>query len=92
MGPIALIPDAPSYVVDASVAGKWLLPDEPDTDAANRVMNDFRDGRTVLVAPTQIRFEVPSAVRNALRTGRLTPAEGRAAITDYRFPPLGTTD
>ena len=82
----------PLLVVDASVATKWYLRDEPDVDDADRVLDDFQQGRTYLAAPTQIRYEVPSAVRNAVRIGRQTPADGRATITDFLALPLDAVD
>jgi predicted nucleic acid-binding protein len=56
----------PAYVVDASVAAKWYLPDEPDSWHAAMLLADFRDGKIRLLAPEQVRYEVPSAIRNAL--------------------------
>lgn len=82
----------PLYVVDASVAAKWHLPDEPDAHLAVALLADFREGRTALVAPGQLRFEVPSAIRNALRTNRLTSPEGRAAISTFLAWQIPTVD
>jgi len=82
----------PIHVVDASVAVKWHLRDEPDTDAADALLTDFREGRVELVAPGQIRYEVPSAIRNALRTGRLTPTQGTAAVADFLAWQIPTVD
>ena len=73
----------PRYVIDASVATKWLLRDEPNTDLADLLLEDSREGRIDLLAPTQLRFEVASAVRNAVRARRLTAADGRGAIADF---------
>ena len=73
----------PLYVVDASVAVKWQLRDEPDADLALAVLADFRDGHTQFVAPAQLRYEVASAIRNALRMNRLTIADGRTAISEF---------
>jgi predicted nucleic acid-binding protein len=70
----------PRYVVDATVAVKWHLRDEQDTDAADVVLTDFREGRIRLLAPDHIRYEVPNAIATALRTGRLTSDQGAAAI------------
>lgn len=81
------------YVVDASVAVKWHLRDEADLEHADALLTDFREGRIQLIAPEQIRYEVPSAIRNSLRTGRLTPSEARTAIADFlawRFPTVRT--
>lgn len=73
----------PRYVVDASVAVKWHLRDEEDTHAADGVLTDFREGRIRLLAPDHIRYEVPNAIRTAVRTGRLTPDQGATAVTDF---------
>lgn len=39
--------------------------------------------RAVLAAPNQIRYEVPSAIRNARRTERAIPQLGRQAIANF---------
>ena len=82
----------PRYVVDASVATKWLLRDEPDTDLADLLLEDSREGRIDLLAPAQLRYEVSSAVRNAVRARRLTPADGRGAIADFLSWSVRTID
>jgi predicted nucleic acid-binding protein len=82
----------PRYVVDASVATKWHLRDEQYTSQADAVLAAYRDGRIDLVAPDHFRYEVPSAVRNALRTGRLTVEQARTAIADFlawQIPTVG---
>lgn len=45
-----------------------------------------------LIAPGQIRYEVPSAIRNAVRAGRKTPASGRRAIADFLALSIPTVD
>ena len=82
----------PRFVVDASVAVKWYLRDEPDTEFADRVLDDFQRGHTSLFAPNQIRYEVPSAIRNALRARRLLPAPGRLSIADFLALRIATVD
>jgi predicted nucleic acid-binding protein len=79
-------------VVDASIATKWYLRDEADIEAADRVLDDLQSGQTLLIAPNQIRYEVASAVRNALRTGRETPSRGRRAIAGFLALPISTVD
>jgi predicted nucleic acid-binding protein len=79
-------------VVDASVAVKWLLRDEPDADRADALLVDSREGRGQLLAPAQIRFEVSSAVRNAVRSRRLTPSGGRDVIADFLTWGVRTVD
>lgn len=82
----------PLFVVDASVAVKWVLLDEPDTQLAERLLEDFREGRVGLVAPVHLRFEVPSAVRNAVRAHRLTAIEGQVAVDRFLSASIPTVD
>ena len=70
--------ESPRFIIDASVVTKWHLRDEQYTEQADALLTEFRDGRVHLLAPDQIRYEVASAIRAALRTKRLRPEEGRA--------------
>lgn len=82
----------PRFVVDASVAVKWSLRDETDSDVADRVLDDFQQGLTTLIAPNQIRYEVPSAIRNGVRGGRGTAQTGKLAITTFLALAISTVD
>jgi len=73
----------PRCVVDASVATKWHLRDEDDVASADALLTEFEYGRIELIAPLQIRYEVPNAIRVALRTGRLTVDQARTAIDQF---------
>lgn len=84
--------DRPSFVLDASVATKWLLRDEQVVAAADQVLNGFRDGRIDLVAPNQIRYEVVSAIRSATRRERLTLGQGRTAVALFLSFGIPTVD
>lgn len=77
--------DAEAAVVDASVAVKWHLTDEEDADKAADLLAQFVRGQIVLVAPDQIRYEVPSAIAAATlgRRPRLTPGQGRDAVEEF---------
>lgn len=75
--------DRPCYVLDASVAVKWFLSDESDTSQADALLADFREDRVSLVAPEHVLYEVPSAIRNSLRTGRVTVEQARLAIEKF---------
>lgn len=72
--------EAPRYVVDASVAVKWHLEDEPQTDEALAFLDDYREARISVLAPDHIRYEVPSAIKSAVAMGRINASEGRQAI------------
>src|SRR4051794_27484572 len=57
-----------TYVLDASVAMKWVLP-EPDTSKAVRVRNEFRAGLLQLIAPDVFVPEVSHGLTKAERRG-----------------------
>lgn len=65
-------------VVDASVAVKWLIPEEGEAAAKELLAN-----RQTLVAPTLIRLEVAGAVLRAFRERRLEQEIARAVIGEW---------
>jgi predicted nucleic acid-binding protein len=65
------------YVLDASVAFKWEVP-EPDSDKANRLRDDFRNAVHELLAPDFFPQELAHALTRAERQGRI--AVGQAAV------------
>jgi predicted nucleic acid-binding protein len=62
------------YVLDSSVAFKWLVP-EVDTDKAVRLRDDYRAAIDELVAPDFFPIEVTHSLTRAERQGRITPAQ-----------------
>jgi predicted nucleic acid-binding protein len=72
-------------VVDASVAVKWHLRDEDQVAEAALVLERFADGDLQLFAPTQIQYEVASAITAATigQNPRLSQADGQAAIEEF---------
>ena len=86
-------------VVDASVATKWHLTDEPDADAAVALLRRYTEGELRFVAPQHIRSEVPSAITVATRMvprgqqqPRITPAQATLYINDFLALDLPTVD
>ncbi len=69
------------YVIDASVGGRSVLP-EAHSDKAIRLLDDFRQGVHDLIAPDFYPVEVAHAITRAERQGRLTQAQGAAALRD----------
>ena len=63
------------YVLDASVAFKWLVP-EADSDKALRLRDGFRNGIHELLAPDIYPIEVGHALTRAERQGRVSAADG----------------
>src|SRR4051812_10453719 len=63
------------YVLDASVAVKWVLP-EPDTPKAVSIRTKFRSGSYALIAPDTFIVEVAHALAKAERRGVIRPPVG----------------
>lgn len=76
---------AEALVVDASVAAKWHLRDESDVGHADLLLMRFVTGELTLVAPEQIRSEVPATISVAtiVKTPRLSKADGQVAIEQF---------
>ncbi|MGQ0570100.1 MAG: type II toxin-antitoxin system VapC family toxin [Armatimonadota bacterium] len=72
-----------AVVVDASVAAKWHLADEPHTAEADAILTAYDHGRLRLLAPAHIRYEVPSLFVRAARRQRLTPQQAEEAIAEF---------
>ena len=83
-----MIESSTIFVVDASVAVKWLLPldEEPHAELALRVLQDARDGRSSLVSPSHLSYEVDSALVKAVRNKDrvVTLAQGFEALRTFQ--------
>jgi predicted nucleic acid-binding protein len=71
------------FVVDASIAVKWLLP-EAHTDAARRTLS----GDHELLAPDLIWAEVGSAIWKRWRSGQIGSDTARILLSAFRRAPL----
>ena len=71
-----------NYVLDASVAFKWLVP-EQDTPKALRLRDDFRQALIRLIVPDFFPSEVIHSLTRAERQGRVTPQEGARLFKDF---------
>jgi predicted nucleic acid-binding protein len=86
-----------TYVVDASVAAKWLLPaaGEDLRDQANRVLVRYVGRDLQLVAPDLIGAEVGNVLWKAVRRNRISPANAKHSLlqfTDLSIPVVPTAD
>jgi predicted nucleic acid-binding protein len=88
------MPAANALVVDASVATKWYLTDEAHADRALKLLTRFVHGEIDLLAPAQIRYEVPSAITTATsgRRPRFPVEVGRQLIETFLTLGLPTVD
>jgi predicted nucleic acid-binding protein len=73
------------FVVDASVAGGWLLPDE-DNPVAMEIFTRFPDDTAL--APDLLLHEVRNLLLMAERRGRIDPANVELALLNFRNLPL----
>jgi predicted nucleic acid-binding protein len=73
----------PSFVVDASVAGKWFLDDEDFVAEATQVLLDYRAQRITLSAPYHLRYEVPSLISKAVGGRRITADQARELTQSF---------
>ena len=85
--------ERPTYVVDATVVGKWFLqglPDEPLTDQALQLLHDFKDSAISLLAPYHLTYEVPSILCKAIGSQRLEPTSALEAVDTFLAYPIRT--
>ena len=76
------------YVLDASVALKWVLP-EPDTPRAVRLRNAYRQKLHELLAPDIFPAEVAHALTRAERRGIVAlPEAARRLLLVLRTAPF----
>jgi len=64
------------YVIDASVAVKWYIP-EPLSDLAGRYLKELRERKAVLTSPDLIIAEIGNVVWKKLKNEELSLEESR---------------
>ena len=69
------------YVLDASVAANWVLP-EPDSGRAERLRVALIAGTHEAIAPDVFPAEVAHAITRAERMGVIPVGDGRQRLTD----------
>jgi predicted nucleic acid-binding protein len=75
------------YVLDASVALKWVLT-ESDTPKALSVRDDFRQQFHELLAPDVFPVEVAHALTRAERKGLIRPPQASRLLADVLSTPM----
>jgi predicted nucleic acid-binding protein len=71
------------YIIDASVAIKWLFDDEDFTSEARSVLLAFQEGRIDLLAPDHLYHEVLNALRTGVRMRRVRADDAEEAVHDF---------
>ncbi|MBX5242009.1 type II toxin-antitoxin system VapC family toxin [Rhizobium sp. NLR22b] len=74
-----------AFVVDASIAGAWLLPDEDNTLAEQAML---RMADEDAVAPDLLRHEIRGILLSAERRGRISDDLVHSALSRLRALPL----
>ncbi len=86
-----MTPSSVAVVVDASVAVKWVLPEE-HTDRAHALMAASTQARQRIVGPPHLTVEVVNAIYQRRRRGapseRLNEAEADQALARFLAFPL----
>src|SRR5947209_2800336 len=77
------------YVLDSSVAAKWVLP-EVDSDRARRLRDDVQSSIHAIIAPDIFAVEVAHALTRAERQGRVAVGEAAALWTGVMSTPPKT--
>ena len=81
------------FVVDASVAAKWVLPGEhePFSDEALHLLEQWLDRKINLIVPDFFWVELTNVLWKAVRRGRCTKETAvvaLAALLDYQIPSI----
>jgi len=84
-----------AFIMDASVAIKWLLPGQGETltEEALLLQERYARGQVRLVVPDLFWVEAGNAVWNAVRRGRITRGVGERAVEQllrYDFTTVGS--
>ncbi|MDP3733360.1 MAG: type II toxin-antitoxin system VapC family toxin [Candidatus Daviesbacteria bacterium] len=70
---------AETIVIDASVVAKWLLPDEQDSAAADRIKEDLIERTLLIAVPVFIFYEVNNLLKSAALSKRIDPKKAAEA-------------
>lgn len=70
------------FVIDASVALKWQLKDEMETERALQMLTDFIKGDIDLLSPSFFAYEIVNAIYISVSRKRIPEKEGIGTIRD----------
>ena len=74
-----------AFIVDASIAGAWLLPDEENAMADETMLRMADEDAW---APDLLRHEIRSILLNAERRGRISDDQLHSALARFRDLPV----
>ena len=70
----------PFVTIDASVAVRWIVDDEPSRAGALVLRSSLETGRVMAIEPSHFLLEVAGAVDRAVRDGRIDLELARSAL------------
>jgi predicted nucleic acid-binding protein len=70
----------PFVTIDASVAVRWIVDDEPSRAGALVLRSSLETGRVMAIEPSHFLLEVAGAVDRAVRNGRIDLEQARSAL------------
>lgn len=73
------------YILDASVAVKWVLSGEPLEDKATKLKDDFTYGLIELRAPSLIIHEIANSLWKATKQERILPEQTRKSLRGLEY-------
>jgi predicted nucleic acid-binding protein len=81
-----------AYVIDASVAAKWVLPaeGEPLAEEAARVLDELTSSRAIGSVPELFWIEIAHVLWKSAQRGRIRPAHAAEAMATLRAVALAT--
>ncbi len=78
------------YILDASIAMKWLFDDEDHIEESLHILRAFQRGEINLLAPDHIYYEVLNSLKSGIIRSRVSEADARAAMVDFLRLPITT--
>lgn len=72
-------------VVDSSVIVKWLHEEEPYSDHADKIIEDVKNGKTILFVPELAKYEVGNAL---LFSKKVSPDEVKVLLESFYLLPI----
>ena len=78
------------YILDASIAMKWLFNDEDNIEESLQILRTFQRGDINLLAPEHIYYEVLNSLKSGIIRNRVSEADARAAMEDFLALPITT--
>lgn len=72
-----------NIIIDASIAAKWLLPDEQDALFAGKIKNDLKEKVISITVPVFFFYEVNNLLKAAALSNRIDPEKAKSAYGEF---------